>query len=246
MNMLLPAITILCAILLCAEVRAEIVNVYTSANIAPLVSADGRGLYADLVAHLNRQKLGELSFKLIYLPRKRLQVKLEEGSIDGVVIGMMPEWFGDAAQTKYLWTVPFAQDRMVLVSRTARPLNADVPATLDGASVGVTLGYVYPRVDALLHKYHAVRSNALSDEKNLEKLLFGRLDGVLVGEAVARYFIKSRGQANALQLTVLPGADTERRFLAPRSQEAAFDKLAPAVRKLKDDPLWQRIAAGYR
>jgi hypothetical protein len=64
--------------------------------VAPLVLPDGSGIYPDMVAYLNRQKLDGLSFKLVYLPRKRLQFK--SGELDGIVIGMMPHWFDDSAE----------------------------------------------------------------------------------------------------------------------------------------------------
>src|SRR5687768_11058784 len=116
MKKIVAWLTLLSAFMLAAGARAEVVNVYTSANFAPLMLADGRGVYPDLIAWLNRQKLDNLEFKLNYMPRKRLQVKLEDGSLDGIVIGLMPEWVADSAQKKYLWTVPFDVDRFALVS----------------------------------------------------------------------------------------------------------------------------------
>jgi polar amino acid transport system substrate-binding protein len=98
MRSYLPGLTALLCLAV-GQCRAEAITVYTSANFAPLLIDDKRGLYPDLINCLNRQKLGDLSFKLVYMPRKRLQVKLEEGSIDGIVIGMMPQWFDDAAHT---------------------------------------------------------------------------------------------------------------------------------------------------
>lgn len=236
---------LLCGLVLPAAVRAETVIVYTSANFAPLVLGDGRGVYPDLVAHLNRHKPGGLSFKLSYLPRKRLQVKLEEGSIDGIVIGMMPVWFDDVAQKKYLWTAPFSHDRFVLVSASGRPVSPDAPGTLAGATVGVTFGYVYPGIDQWLSKHRAVRSDGLSDEKNLEKLLLGRVDGVIVAESMARYYVRSHKLAGKVQIAVMPGPVTERRFLVPHSQAAVYEKIAPVIRKLKDDTAWQKAAASY-
>lgn len=81
-------LTALLALLLtcCAIARAEVVTVYTSANFAPLVIGQAGGIYADLVEHLNQLRLGDLTFKLTYLPRKRLQLQLEQGNVDGIVI----------------------------------------------------------------------------------------------------------------------------------------------------------------
>src|SRR5262249_45558474 len=102
-------ITTVCAVLTLLSVqvsRAETVTVYTSSISAPLMVGESEGIYRDLVAYLNRQKLG-ITFLLSYLPRKRLQLMVEKGKLDGIVIGMMPQWFNDAQQKRYLWTGSF-------------------------------------------------------------------------------------------------------------------------------------------
>ncbi|CUI08015.1 substrate-binding periplasmic protein [Massilia antarctica] len=246
MKKLVLRLSILCALLLATSAAAEVVTVYTSASFAPLMLGDGRGIYPDLIGYLNRLKPGGLTFKLQFMPRKRLQVKLEDGSINGIVIGMMPEWFDDVEQKKYLWSAPFSTDRYALVSLAAKPVSPDAPAGLVGASVGVTLGYSYPGIDGWLASSRVLRSEGPSDEKNLEKLLLGRLDCVIVAESMARYFIRAQGMSSRLHLAILASPPTERRMLAPHSHAAAFEKIAPVLRKLKDDPAWQRIVATYR
>lgn len=230
---------------LCRHAGAEVVMVYTSANFAPLVIGDS-GIYPDLVGHLNRQNLPGLTFKLIYLPRKRLQMMVEEDRLDGIVIGMMPHWFNDSTQQKYLWTAPFANDRFVVVSRTASGLDPNAAGSMSGRTIGLVLGYVYPDLDDWIARQGLVRADAAGEEINLEKLRLGRVDCVAVAESVARYYIKTHAGAGKFQLIEAPSRPTERRFLVPHAKAAVFDKLAPAIRKLKDDPAWQRITAKYR
>ncbi len=240
MKTLASGFVVLCA-LLSGAARAEVINVYTSANFAPLMLGDGRGIYPDLITHLNRQKPGGVTFKLTYLPRKRLQVKLEEGSLDGLVIGMMPEWLDDTGQKKYLWTAPFAADRFALVSLASRAVHS-----ADGCGdVGVTDGYVYPGLDAWFVKTRPKRRLGISDEKNIEKLLLGRVDCVIVAESMARYFIRVHKLDARLRLHPMPGPGTERRFLVQHRHARLFDVLEPAVRALKDDPDWRRASAVY-
>ncbi len=245
MNFCRLVLTILLSCLLAGVCRAETITVYTSANFAPLVIDDKHGLYTDLINYLNRQKLGGLNFKLSYLPRKRLRVKLEEGSIDGIIIGMMPQWFDDAAQTKYLWTQPFAGDNFILVSNSAKPVNPDLPATLAGRTIGLTLGYVYPGIDEWIAKHGLLRNDALSEEKNIEKLLLGRVDCIVVSQTVINYYIKLNSLQGKFQFGHVPGQVTERRFLIPRAYRHVHEKLAPVIRKLDGDPEWQKITEKY-
>ncbi|MDC8760512.1 substrate-binding periplasmic protein [Janthinobacterium fluminis] len=241
----LSGIALACACLFAGASRADTVIVYTSANFAPLMIDGERGIYPDLIGYLNRKKIADYTFKLVYLPRKRLQVKLEDGSLNGIVIGMMPQWLNDTGQSKYLWTTAFAHDRFVLVSTAARPLNPQEPATLAGATIGLTLGYVYPGIDEWIRRHGLIRHDALSEEKNLDKLLRNRVDCSAVVESMVRYYIKKNNLYGQFKIAAMPGPGTDRRFLAPRAQQAVFDKLVPVINKLKDDPEWKRALAQY-
>jgi len=246
MKKFLTALAMLCLGVLHGAAQGEVVNVYTSARVAPLMTGDGSGIYPDLVDYLNRKKLGQLSFKLIYLPRKRLQLQVERGELDGIVIGMMPHWFNDVGQTKYLWTVPFDVDRYVIVLPAGQAYSVAKPGALSGRTVGMVLGYSYPDLEAWMHQQGLVRSDAISDDNNLEKLRFGRVDSVTAAESVVRYYLKVHAvAADKFQLHELPSRATERRFLVPRAKGAIYEKIAPVIRQLKDDPEWQRLAAKY-
>lgn len=245
MKPFLSAFAFVLQCLLVSPSRAETVTVYTSAKFAPLVIDDTRGLYVDLVNYLNHQKLGNLRFKLAFIPRKRLQVKLEEGSIDGIVIGMMPQWFDDAAQTKYLWTVPFAWDNFILVSNRGTPVDSETPSGLAGKTVGLTLGYVYPGIDRWIAINLLQRQDAQSESINIEKLLLGRVDCIVVSQTVINYYIKSHGLQNKFAFGQVPGQLTERRFLIPLAYRHVHEKLAPLMRKLNADPAWQAIVKAY-
>jgi len=246
MHNIFVRMVLLSALLLTGSAWAEVVKVYTSANFAPLLLADGRGIYPDLVVWLNQQKIGQFTFELHYLPRKRLQVKLEDGSLDGIVIGMMPEWLGDAAQKKYLWTLPFDTDQFALVSLAAQPIDPARPASLRGQSVGVTMGYVYPGLDQWMAHAGLQPSGGVSDENNIEKLLRGRIACVVVAESMARYFMRTHHLEQRLRLYPLPARPTERRFLVQHRDAAIHAQLAPAIRKLRDDPAWQQALQAYR
>lgn len=233
-----------CALLLASCARAETVTVYTAANFAPLMLGDGRGLYPDLITHLNKHS-GSLQYELRYLPRRRLQVMLEDGSLDGIVMGMMPEWLNDRDQTRYKWTAPFSTDRFALVSLATRPVDPSRAAILTRGTIGVTTGYVYPGLERWFSGLRLTRSDGASDEKNIEKLFLGRLDCVLVAESMARYYVRNHYQGKQLRIFVMPGDPTERRFLVQHRDARLFEPLSATVRKLRDDPAWRKAAAAY-
>ena len=198
-----------------------------------------------MIGYLNRQKLG-YTFKLAYIPRKRMQVKVEDGSIDGIVIGMMPEWFGDQAQSKYLWTEPFQQDRFQMVVPTRSPMRGEAPETLRGHTAGLVLGYAYPGIEEWMKEHRLIASYAPSEETSLEKLTLARVDSVIVSELVARYYIRKNKLHGKYRMFSVPAVGTERRFLMLHSQRKIYNKLAPVIRKIKDDPEWLRLIDNYQ
>ncbi len=124
-------------------------------------------------------------------------------------------------------------------------VNPDIPATLSGKIIGLTLGYVYPGIDEWIVRNGLIRNDAPSEEKNLEKLLRERVDCSAVVESMARYFIHTKHLRGKFKLAPMPGHATERRFLAPRAQQAVFERLAPVIARLREDPEWRRALAEY-
>lgn len=240
----LTCLLLLFAALPAIPAMAARVTVYTNATVAPLVIDQKTGLYPELVAYLNQLKLDGLDFHLATMPRKRLQAELENGTLDGIVIGMMPQWVGDGAQEKFLWTEPFAHDAFVLVSRDTNPFFFGQPSAAN-ARIGVTLGYVYPGVDDWIEQNRFVRDNAATEERNLDKLLLGRVDMVVVTDSVFRYYMRVHRVRGGVISEALPGKATDRRFLVPKSMRGVYEQLAPAIRKLGEDPRWKVIQSRY-
>lgn len=78
------------------------VDIYTYHDMPPYVINlnERSGLYFDFVNLLNQMNSG-YTFNLIYMPRKRLDYRLEQNKLDGIAIGVKPKWFKDASQTRF-------------------------------------------------------------------------------------------------------------------------------------------------
>ena len=51
-----------------------------------------------------------------FVPRKRINRLLAAGKLDGMVLGVNPNWFGDPQKQKYLWSSPIMYDTDEFVS----------------------------------------------------------------------------------------------------------------------------------
>jgi polar amino acid transport system substrate-binding protein len=127
----------------------------------------------------------------------------------------------------------------------ARAETVTVYTSANFAPLVVGDGGVYADLDGWIQQQGLVRNDAIGEEVNLEKLRLGRVDCVAVAESVARYYMKVHAMEASFQLTAPPSKQTERRFLVPHWKAAVFRQLEPVIRKLRDDPAWQRIMARY-
>lgn len=119
--------------------------------------------------------------RYLSLPRKRLAQALQTGQAD-VLCGYIPEWLPGAFQ----WSTPFIDVSDLLISST-RVAPLDSITQLAGKPIGTLSGYRYPRVEQILEQQF-VRSDSASVKANLQKLLAGRYDYAIVGEAALRYY----------------------------------------------------------
>jgi polar amino acid transport system substrate-binding protein len=100
-------------------------------------------------------------------------------------------------------------------------------------------------VDEWIEQNRFVRDNAATEERNLDKLLLGRVDMIVVTDSVFRYYMRAHRVTGGVISEALPGKPSERRILVPKSRRDLFDKLAPAIRRLGEDPRWKVIQSRY-
>lgn len=102
------------------------VDIYTYHDMPPYVInlKERSGLYFDFVNLFNQMNSG-YTFNLIYMPRKRLDYRLDQNKLDGIVIGVKPKWFKDASQTRFLWSPVIMQDKDVFVSLKQNPIEVN-------------------------------------------------------------------------------------------------------------------------
>lgn len=166
---------------------AELVVMVDSTSNMPMARVqDGRlvdGVHKEigeiLARHMGRQ------VRFVMLPRKRLELALQNGEAD-LLCAYMPEWLsGD-----YLWSrVVFTTEEVLVTDASVPPVRAI--GELRGRPVGTILGYFHPEMEALLGE-DFVRDNAPNMESNLAKLGRGRVHHILITRVVLDYYQRLR------------------------------------------------------
>ncbi len=133
------------------------------------------------------QALGH-EFRQKFYPEKRGYMLLREGLVD--VIPKAKEWVADP--TEYLWTDPVIDSTDVLVFRQTNPIAFSSLEDLAGLNVGLILGFIYPKLDPLIHKGIITAHRAKHAENLLRMLNHGHIDCAVVNSQVARWIISNQ------------------------------------------------------
>ncbi|WP_281558415.1 hypothetical protein [Thalassomonas sp. RHCl1] len=226
----------------------QAVNIYIAHQKAPYVTnlSQRQGLYFDLVRQLNT-KSASYRFELIYIPRKRLNRNLHEGSLDGIILGVIPAWFKDKARTKYLWSEGIFEDYDDVVSSVDISFEYQTPASMIGNSfVGVT-GYYYFGVDELVRQQKVQRLDVENEHRLLEMIILKRVNIGIIGHATLRSILAdNKSWADKLYFSKNTFSNKfYRRFLVPKYYPELFQKLNPLILSVIKSPQWHKVLQSY-
>lgn len=226
----------------------EVIKVYTYHLKAPLVINEAAhvGMYFDVLRYFG-QHSGEHQFELHYLPRRRLDVLVNDGKLDGVVIGVSPLWFGDVAEHKYAWTKPFLHDVDEVISLRESAFEFGDAESLIGKKVGLVFGYYYFGVSELAQAGKLVRDDASSEDHHFRKLIAGRIDVAIVGRSNYDYVMKTQPElVGRFHVSKIPHDRFERRILLPLHLSKLQIELNKIIDQMQRDPTWQQQMQNYR
>jgi polar amino acid transport system substrate-binding protein len=243
----LRRLALCCLLCACAPLGAAEFTLYAYHLKPPYIVDRERqvGLYYDL-ARLLGERIAGHTFKLVYLPRRRLEHELELGRLGGLVVGVNPAWFKDETRTRYWWSPPFLHDQDVVASLASAPVAYEGPESLVGKHVGLSMGYYYFGVDELVRAGRVRRDDAINEEASLEKLVLKRVDAVIVTrrtlDALARQRPEWRRQFHVARK---PHDEFDRMILVPREQAAIAADLQAVLGPIMHDAEWSRTVGGY-
>ena len=234
--------------LVCSSVKANepLVKVYVYHLMPPyIVDLEGEaGLYFEFSDYLNQQE-GRYRFKTVYLPRKRLERRLKESPLDGVILGVSPLWFKDPEEKKYLWTPYLFKDRDEVISLQQTAFDYRGPKSLLDMRVGGILGFYYYGVDELAAQGKVTRIDTSHEKALISMVLRERVDVGIVSQAALDYLIEKNDWEQRLYVSDIPHDQYERRILVPKSKARLHKFLSSAVKKIRTDPEWQRVLRQY-
>ncbi len=191
--------------LLCYSIvtsAAQVIEMISPYDNPPFVvdQKKEQGLVYDLASLLTVRSQGKYQFKVVVVPRARLQKMLLRSGVYVVPL-VSPKWFGDENEKKYLWTSALMEDENLVLSPRKRALEYENSASLQGKRTSIVLGHAIEPLDQL-EKGGTVKTESTQSLNNgLRMLARGRIDFMVMGRMVAIYLIRDLGLEDEIHIS---------------------------------------------
>lgn len=174
-------------------------------NAPPYAMAQDGELVGGLVRDIGVQAAKRLgtTAKFVNVPRARYESQLRDGTIDMTCI-VNRDWLADPGSLT--WTRPLFDEVDIVAQRAVDAPWLKQP-DLRGKRIGTILGYRYPTLEPLFAQdggnVPAQRDNAVDLDSNMQRLLLGRIDGVVDANIPMYYWLLRNDRARALRIAPL-------------------------------------------
>lgn len=190
----------------------------------------------------NDSEKGALALDLVKFALKRSGRDMEtdiirfksviDGIMDSTYDGSAALWKNKAREEVMLFSNPYMYNQIILVGREGADVSADEITDLSGKRIGVVADYAYGDLMSRTVAGQEEESNGATfvagnnDQENLEKLLNGELDYILVDALLVEYAKKHQPEAVNAQL------DFGHNILFTRSLHFALRKDVPRAQEI--------------
>jgi polar amino acid transport system substrate-binding protein len=222
------------------------VEVWTYHFSPPFILDDAKGLSHAFIDLLNNDpgNQNRFRFDLVELPRKRIDVRLARKR-PGVLLWATPSFFTAAQVANGKWSAPLLIDQQDFVSLPDIPFEYEGPESLHGLVLGGVLGHRYEGLEEDIARGAIERQNAQGDLQNLEKLLSGRINTLLIPRSTLLYYRKEK-RLRDLYISNTPLYQFARHLLITDALgEGVTSYLDGFLEALPNNPEWQILLFHY-
>ncbi|GAB4279926.1 MAG: transporter substrate-binding domain-containing protein [Deferrisomatales bacterium] len=198
--------------------------------------AEGKGFFSEVVVEAFRREGRAVEIR--FLPWARGLREAEEGRLDGIY----PAYRTEARERRFRYSEGIVAGPLMLCARKGSAVRYRTLRDLAGYRIGVVRGYANtPEFDAA---DYLTRDEATTDAQNLEKLLRGRVDLIVIDRFVAEYLLGREGRLGAVEF-VGPPLDRKPLYVMFSRRSPGCDALAEAfdrgLRSMRRDGTLQRM-----
>ncbi|BFM15304.1 hypothetical protein R50073_14870 [Maricurvus nonylphenolicus] len=198
------------------------------------------GLYQAFINLLNtHQQQWKITLK--YIPRKRLDLHLKAGTLDGAVIGVNPTWFKDKQQTRFHWSQPFLWDVDVVAVRSGNRFPYQHPNDLTDKKLALPRGYYFWGVTENIDQGRQWAIEASSELQNLKLVAANRVDATILSAKTLQYYEQRIFRPGTFQALATPHDEYSRAVMFPNLNATRYKSLHQHIDTLGSSEEWQHI-----
>ncbi|WP_299042648.1 transporter substrate-binding domain-containing protein [uncultured Tateyamaria sp.] len=229
-----------------AGAAAEDITVWVYHNYPPyVVDAEAEeGLSYDLARVLTDMAQGHYRFRVMVLPRQRLNQNLEAGQ-PGMVAWVNPVWFGDQDRTRFLWTDAILSDRNSVISPTGIAFDYTGPRSLTGMTMVGIRGHRYQDVDRLVAQGLVDRVDVRSEHSLVQFIASGRGRVAIIAHSAVQYYVQDLGLAANVHVSDTPHSRYQRHIMIQPRLGALHRFVQNALPDLLRSGEWAAITDRY-
>ncbi len=125
---------------------------------------------------------------------------LTEGIRDEIYDGSAALWKDPGREAYLLFSAPYLENRLILVGRKGSPVDVADFSNLEGKTIGIVGHYAYGEKLAEVQEMNLIPGQ--SDQENLDKMLQGELDYILVDELLIQYLMTYQPEETSRYLAI--------------------------------------------
>lgn len=217
-----------------------------SNNALPLVEVkstqDSQQLTSGILKDLGRALYKEMGIEYseVLLPKKRIPQSLLSGAVD-IVCHTNEVWLQDTSR-EVLWSHDLYKSTNRIVYTGSKPLHKI--QDLYGHRVGSALNFVYRDLDPHFKKMDIIREDGPNNESNLQKLLKGRIDYIVLSNMEYNYYKKLHPTLNAANFEM--DSLMTKCALSKKSEHISLVRLNKAIDSIKKNGILDKILKSYQ
>ena len=231
-------LVVLCLVLPAALTQAQepgqlpVLTVY-SYHQAPPFHVDALkniGLNFDFVKALQQQLKDIVRLEHQTIARPELNKRLKRGE-PAIVLWGSPLWFQFLEQ-EFLWSKPIFNDEDVVASLVKSNFSGDWQGFIKGKKLGGRSGYRYATIDDMVARGEVQRIDAPNDLVNIERLLVGQVDAILIVKSSLLYYVRTMDLINTIKLAGKAHSSYDRQILVTEHYRDYLPRINQAIDKI--------------
>ena len=231
-------------IFLNSSLLSQEITVWNYYNSVPFITSKKTGLAKDFVDLLNKHSKDKYQFKLSNIPRKRLNIYLQNNQ-QGIVLFVNPVWMGKDASTKYLWTQSFLKDQNEIISSSKNKIYYEEAHLLKDKTIVTIRGRKYKEFSSMLEKKQLKNIVIEKEEQSLLLISLNRADFTTQPRTIVMPLIKKLDLENEIFISPKPLFSFTRHIMITRPQYKLHEFLSNFTQNLENKKEWQEILKKY-